>query len=415
MKMKKISMVLLFFCLIGLSLSCVSAADFVVNDTTTHKDISSWLNKNTTVKGNNLLFNVSKYELTNTLDINKSVNIKTVNPSKKSQIVFNKNKNMFNINANEITFSGLILNHNGKGNNVTQISVINSNGSFNSININNCSIILNNSYSVGVAIELWKGNIANSEIYGKGIFNFAVVSNKWIGNIYKSAISLSGKNSSGILVISKWSGNISNTKIWLGKSGALGIFTSNWIGNLYKTNISSNYSAGGILVNKWIGKLSEANINLKGKYSSGFYSNSSTKCIIFNSTIYAKKGTAVLVSKNIKLISTKIASFGGTNTILIIGPRLGIGNIKGYKNGDYFVYYFKVYNFGEYKSKTSLLKLSYSKYKKILKIKPLNSGDYSTIKVKVPVKYSKYKNSVELTYLDGSNKEITTMPLSFKF
>lgn len=96
---------LLIFGLVGAN----SAADLVVNNNTTHKNIDDWMKDNTTVKGDNLVFNVTNYELTDTINVSKSINVKS---NSKTQIIFNKNKNMFNItvnNADKINFSGLTL------------------------------------------------------------------------------------------------------------------------------------------------------------------------------------------------------------------------------------------------------------------------------------------------------------------
>ncbi|WP_054835056.1 hypothetical protein [Methanobrevibacter arboriphilus] len=108
---KLIIIMVAVFCL-SMLMGSVSAADLTINSNTSYEDIDYWMNDYTTVKGNNLIFNVSNYELSDTLLISKSINIKS---NKKTQINFNQNKNMFNITANEITFSGLVLNHNGKG------------------------------------------------------------------------------------------------------------------------------------------------------------------------------------------------------------------------------------------------------------------------------------------------------------
>ena len=67
----------------------VSAADLTINSDTSYEDIDYWMNDYTTVKGNNLIFNVSNYELSDTLLVSKSINIKS---NKKTQINFNQIK-----------------------------------------------------------------------------------------------------------------------------------------------------------------------------------------------------------------------------------------------------------------------------------------------------------------------------------
>lgn len=121
----------------------VSAGELIVNKNSTHKDIDTWMKNSSTVKGNNLIFNTTKYELTDTINVYKSVNIKS---NVKTQINFNKNKDMFNVTANGINFSGLTLKHNSAGTFFERLSLITSPNSSITINFKNMAFNLNNDY-----------------------------------------------------------------------------------------------------------------------------------------------------------------------------------------------------------------------------------------------------------------------------
>lgn len=64
-----------------------------------------------TVKGDNIIFNVSKYDLSDIISVSKPINIKN---NVKTQVTFSKNNNMFNISAGGVSFSGLTLRHIGR-------------------------------------------------------------------------------------------------------------------------------------------------------------------------------------------------------------------------------------------------------------------------------------------------------------
>ncbi|MBZ9570252.1 hypothetical protein KQY27_01655 [Methanobrevibacter sp. TMH8] len=386
----------------------VSAADLVVNKNTTHSDIDNWMKNNSTVKGNNLIFNTSKYDLTDTINVSKSVNIKS---NVKTQINFNKNKNMFNVSASGITFSGLTLNHNGKGNFNLAATVIFSNSSKSVINFKNMNFNLNNKYLIAIGIISWKGNVTNSVFKSNDVDNIMIAAVNWTGNVYKSTLSLFKFNSG--IGVGKWFGNFSNSKIFLGNRG-LGIIGANWTGNLLNSNITSNKVAVGVFINKLNGKISNVIINIKGLNSYGLTLNSSSKGSISKSTIFVKKGQAVLIPKSVKISKVKVRSSKSWEDIAIIGPRVYAQRYVLYTNSKSLLYKFRVYNYGESKSKVSYLTLKIGKYKKTVKIKALKPGKPAIVKIIILKSYEKSKKTVYTTYTNAAGVKTNSKPWIIK-
>lgn len=412
---KGIIAIVLFLFLISLSLPSVFASDLTVNSTTTDKDISDWMKSNATVKGDNLIFNTSKYNLNDSINVSKPINIKS---NVKTQVSFSKNKNMFNITASGVSFSGLTLSHSGSGSFETLNSIIFANGSSKTINIKDTTFILNGNYMVAVGITNGKGDITNCNIVGKGTYNHGLVAGNWTGKVYKSSFSMEKGFSSSIVVIGKLVANISYTKINLHDGyNSLGIFVGNWVGNLVNSNISSSGSyVYGVLTEKWTGKISGSKIYTNGYGAVGVYSNSSTKATIYKSTVSAKKGNAVIVSKYVKASSSTLVSAKGSPKVYVFGPYVEFYDVTNY--GTSRNYYFKITNYGESTSKTSYLIITAKGYKKVVKVKPIKAGKYIKIKVVLPKKYSssKYIKYAKIQYVDGYGKKVYSINnLKFKF
>lgn len=385
----------------------------VVNSSTTSSDIDSWMKNSSTVKGNNLIFNVSKYDLNDTINIYKSVNIKS---NVKTHINFNKDRVMFNITGSEISFSGLTLQHNGKGSYGLTLSAIFSNVSSTVVNIKDMNFILNNNYLGAVAIKNWKGDLINCIITGKYSYNYGVFSDNWVGNIYKSSFIMEKPNSLCVGPES-FAGNISYSKFTVKGKESFGLIVyKKWTGNFINSNISSSGNDFyGIFAEKWTGKISGSKIYNSGYRNIGVYSNSSTKGTIYKSTISAKYGYSVMVSKNVKVSSSTLVSAKGVPKIYVFGPRVDIYDIRSKTKSRN--YYFRITNYGESKSKTSYLIITAKGFKKTVKIKPIKSGKTLKIKVVLPKKYStsKYVKNAKIQYIDGYSKKVYSNSAKFKW
>ncbi|MCL2687843.1 MAG: hypothetical protein FWE58_04850, partial [Methanobrevibacter sp.] len=290
----------LFFILVCLLtvFNSVNAADFTVNKDTSLQNINSWIKDNSTLKGDNLIFNTSSYNLGDTLIITKSINIKS---DIKTQINYNGNREMFNIATEQVNFSGLILNHNGVGSSTKYVNCIYSGSPYKLINIDSTIINLNNDYAIAISISEWKGNLNNSIINGKGNYNFGIVSSRWDGSVFNSSISLNKKNSIGISIGITWKGNFENSKIHTKGVKSGGILSNYWIGNSINSFIINGASNSvGIYLEKWNGNIIKTNIHSNSANSKGFHAFYS-KGTIHGSNIQAKKGNAIIISKNVKV------------------------------------------------------------------------------------------------------------------
>ena len=448
---------------IGVFMEDITAADFVVNSTTNDNDIDDWMKSSSTIKGDSLVFNVTGYDLNDTITISKPINVKS---NVNTQITFNKDKNMFNITASEISFFGLTLEHNGKGSFDVRCSLIFGTDSAKILNINNVNFILNNDYLNAVSFNEWNGDISNSNVIGKGSYNLGFLSDNWIGNVYASSFDMKKEISAGIGVFTNWVGsifnckfdfqdsesfavfvykqwtgnfldsnvsslgissygilamnwlgNISNSQMSLNNNHSCGIASDYWIGNMQNTNISTKgLLTYGVWAEKWTGIVSSSNIYIEGYRSFGFYSNSSTYGLIINSVISAKNGIGIMISKNIKVQSTKAVSIRGQDNIYVFGPILQI--MAAYKKSKTSRnYYIKVHNYGEEASKTSYLTIKIGKYKKTVKFKAVKPGKYRIVKIVLGKKYSSKKHwkSAKVTYYKGNGKKTVTKALKFKF
>lgn len=406
---KLIIIMVAVFCL-SMLMDSVSAADLTINSNTSYEDIDYWMNDYTTVKGNNLIFNVSNYELSDTLLISKSINIKS---NKKTQINFNQNKNMFNITANEITFSGLVLNHNGKGVYKYPVSTIFAPVPTKTITMKDTSINLKKDYMSAISIGTGKINFINSNIKGNGIYNYGIISNNLAVNFQKSSITFNKNYCSGIMVLAILAGDFTNTKISM-QSISVGVSAPNWAGNFINSEITGKSESYGISAKKWNGKISGSKIIFSGANSNGFISDNS-KGSIYKSTIHAKKGIAASVSKNVKVSGSSVISKNGYPGVYYFGPRMI--PLKVSSSSKSRVYTFKIGNIGESKSKTSYLKISAGKFKKTIKVKGVNPGKVITVKITLPATYStfKYKKAANMIFYNSAGKKEVSKTLYFKF
>lgn len=248
----------------------------------------------------------------------------------------------------------------------------------------------------------------------KGSQSFGVcVYKNWIGNFVNSSINSLGIANSGIVVV-KWLGNVSNSKININNNNSMGILSDNWIGNMYNTNISTKgLLTYGLWAGKWTGTVSKSNIYVDGYRTVGIYSNSSTKATIINSVVSAKKGVAIMISKTVKVYSTKAISMKGKDSIYIFGPILEI--MGAYKYGKTSRnYYVKIKNYGENSSKTSYLTIKIGKYKKTVKFNGIKPNNEGIAKITLPKKYStkKYLKYAKLTYYLGVKLQTLSFPIN---
>jgi len=406
----KILIITTFILSLLMLIGSVSAADLTVNSNTSHKDITDWMNSGTTVSGNNLIFNVSSYELSDTLLVSKSINIKS---DKKTQINFKQNKNMFNISANQISFSGLVLNHNGKGVYGAPVSTILAPIPAKTITIRDTTINLRNDYSIAISMGSGKCNFINSQIIGNGMYNYGVVALDLNVNFQNSQIRFNKNFGSGILTYNKLTGDFTNTKISL-QSESLGISSPEWVGNFINSEITGNSDSWGIYVDKWNGKLSSSKIVFSGVRSYGVHSKNGLGTIS-KSTIHAKNGVAVYASKNVKASASSVISRKNFPGLYYIGPRVVPLRVSSTTRTN--TYTFRISNIGESKSKVSQLRISVGKFKKTAKVKEISKGNIITVKVKLPSKYAttKTKKTANIIFYNSAGKKEVSPSLVFRF
>ena len=413
--LKKFSFLILFIlitCTIFSLIGSVSAADYNVTSWTTQNDINNWMKSSSTVKGDSLVFIENKYDLSDTIVITKSINIKS---STNTQINFYQSKAMFNINSTGVTFSGLTLNHNANGKNKdSRISTMEFTGT-KTVNIANSNFNLNGNYLSATSFGNWVGNVHNCRINGNGVDNFGFTTENWNGNIYNSVFIMNKNNANAIGVLSVWTGSIVNTQIFLKGKQSIGIMASSWQGGLSNVTINADETDSfGIFVDKWRGTFSKSNIQANQYNSIGIHSFDSAGTIS-NCVVSAKGGYAILVSKNVKVISTQASSKKGIANVYFFGPKLKLGVVSKKLNSR--VYSINVHNIGELRSKSAKLTIFYGKNKKTFKVKAIKSGNFVTVKVVLPAKFAtkKYLKYVRLNYVDVFGKKIATKKSKFKF
>jgi len=376
-----IFLVFLFFAVI----SSVAAADYYVGNSTKHSDITNWM-KNDAKNGDNLVFTGSKYDLTDTIVVSKSINIKSEN---KTQINFKKENNMFNVIVSGVNFDGLSLNHNANGKE-SSLMVIYASGPFKKINIKNTDI-KTNGYSVSaVNIHKWYGNITNCTIDVGNKFSGAVNSDGWTGSIINSKI-IAGKGletqgpSVIICIRGKWNGDIVNSEI--SSNSSCTIYSFSWSGKITGSKIYSNADK----TQKWW---------LYGLFlpdSKGTITN----CIIKLNSKYA-----LGVSDEVKVSNCSLASDNKHINIYRLRPDLVIDSVK--KSGTAYKVSFS--NVGDTGSKPCTLVIKCgNKILKKVNVKSLEGvmeGPQKTIKLAIPAKYTnkKYTKTAIIDYYN-KNKE----------
>ncbi len=371
---KKMFLFLMLFACFFVLISSASAADYYVNNGTADKDINTWMKSKSTVKGNNLVFNVTKYELKDTLVINKAINVKS---DQKTKIVFSKkNKDMFNASTSGISFTGINIDFNSQGTKKYKPTAIAIVGSTKTVNMKDVNVNVNNKYAGAVGGDSWKGHITNC--------NF---------NVLKA-------NSVGIS-ISSWSGNLLNSKIITKAESSNGIIANKWLGDMVDSTVSS-YKKNSIAVYAytWRGNIKNSKITNSGstKYDPGFVAVKS-KGTIVNSTIKSSKSYAAMVSDSVKITKTSLTSGSKFAKVYRYRPELVFDNRISVSGS---TYRFNVTNDGYYASKACHLgvKLSNGKVLKIVKVKAIGAGKSIFVKVKIPSKYAntKYTKYAKIDY-----------------
>jgi len=343
-----------FFILISSS----SATDYYVNKDTTQKNIVDWM-KNDANNGDNLIFNISSYTLNDTLNITKSITIKSdVN----TKINFNKNKDMFELQTNGITFSGLNLNYNGQGTSNIMYGAIStldaSKKTTKQLLVKDTLITVNKKYTSGILLGTLEGSIINSSINIKGANSFGIFLTKWTGDLVNTTIRSSGKDSIGVYSAT-WNGKVNRSKIYNDGSNK-DIFTAGFIA-----------------------------VNSKGS--------------IINSEIKSKNSYAVMVSDNVKVSNSSLSSKKGLPKIYRYRPDLAIDNQIGISRNTYS---FKIHNIGHISSKACTFTLKVGKLTKKATVNALSPGKFTTVKITLPSKYvgKKYTKSMKVD-VNNVNKE----------
>ena len=311
----------------------------------------------------------------------------------------------------------MTLNHNGTGNSKQSVCSIFASEPRTTININNMNFNLNNKYSVAIVVFDWRGNVTNSVCKSSGNNNAMIFALNWTGNMHKTSMSMFSMSQSGLsfgIFVSNWVGNFSNNKISLSGKESAGIFAEKWTGNILNSNVTSTKEGLGVGSNKWIGKAKNLFINIKGLESYGFFANSASKGTLEKSKIYAQKGVAVIISKNIKVVNTIAKSSIYEYGINIAGPRISAIEYNSYISGKSIVYKIVVSNVGESKSKISSLTFGYGKYKKTVNVKALGAEKSTTVTVKIPKSYLKSTKKITTTFINGAGKKITSKPWTFR-
>ena len=346
---KKVIVFLTLISCFFILISTASATDYYVNQDTPQKNIVNWM-KNNANNGDNLIFNTTNYTLNDTLTISKSITIKSdVN----TKISFSKNNDMFNVQTNGITFSGLSLDYNGQGTSKIMYGAISALNASTKTNkdffVKDTIINVNKGYSSGILLGTIYGSIINSTINIKGANCFGIRLTKWTGDIINSTIKSTGKDS--ICVYSgTWSGTVNESKIY---------------------NNGSNNSAGFIAIN--------------------------SKGSIINSEIKSKNSYAVMVSDNVKLTNSSLSSKKGLPTVYRYRPDLTIYNKINLSKNTYSI---RIYNIGQISSKACTVVLKTSKISKKATVKALKPNGYTTIKIKLPSKYvgKKYSKNIQVDF-----------------
>ncbi len=346
--MKKFLIFFIFLSCFFVLISSVSAADYHVKSSTTHKNIADWIKKDAK-SGNDLVFDVSKYDLSDTLVINKAINIKSY---KYTQINFNKNKDMFKVTSNGVTFSGLILNFNGQGTSINNhVSAISASGGYKKIDIKYTKINVNKKYATGINIDKWYGSAAKTNLKVLGYNSYGIDSSSWIGNLLYSNVYSYGDDS-------------------------LSVYSQSWKGKIYGCKL---YNYG-----KWI-ESSPSSLILV--FSKGY---------VYNCIIKSSNGYPLMLSQEVKCVKCSVSAKKGYPKLYRYLPDLSIKNVKRVGTS----YYLTISNSGLGSSKSCYLALKIGSSIKKTVVSGVNPGSYITVKVTLPSKYisKKYTKTVKIDY-----------------
>jgi len=377
---KKILMILFFLVYLFLVLNSVSSADYYVNEDTSHENITNWM-KNRAKTGDSLIFNTSKYNLTNRLDISKSITIKSYKNTHIDFIQEDEVYRMFKITGKNVLISGLTLNHYGNGNMLyPEDGEFGTTISGSRVDLKNT--VINTNLIYGVSVSILKGNIVNCTINSKfqGIVVF-----KWKGNIINSRINAKQGITNRVVgsnnVVDYWYGDMVNSGIVSGKNG---MEVTLWRGNIINSTIRTNDSkSSGIII----------------KYGEGR---------IHGSKIISKNGHAIKISDSVRITNSSLSSRKGFSKTIRYLPDLKIHEAFMSRRTCHIT----VSNIGSSTSKPVKLGLRVGKILKIVPIKSIrpfipqehspNSLMKNTAKVKItlPKKYAseKYFKTVKVDY-----------------
>lgn len=360
-KTKKLIIFLMLVSCFFIVISSASAADLHVKDKTTHKDITNWMKNAKT--GNNLIFDGSSYNLTDTVKINKAINVKS---SKNTKINFNKNKPMFKITtSSKVTFSGLTLNYKGHGTNKSGIGIISSSQGVKKANFNKVNINSSGNYVAGIEILAWEGSVSKSKINVNGAWGIGISSTQWKGNLVNSYVSVKGACS--IAVYSTY---------WMGKVSGSKIYNKGPDGNPKPIGAMFVFAKGTI-----------------------------SKC-----KIETPNGWALRLDKNVKVTGCTLKSSKELPKIYRFVPDLCLSQYYFKKSGKTYsqynitrsgnTYSITVSNSGLATSKACYLGIKIGSYVKTVKVKALNPTESTIVKVTIPAKYisNKYVKTIKLDY-----------------
>jgi len=353
-KIKKLTLLLFFSLCIFSFINSTTAADYYVNNDTSHKDIANWM-KNNAKSGDKLIFNTSSYELNKTIIISKPISIVSY---KNTTINFRKQGHMFNVRSNS-SFRCLNLNHHDVSYPSNYVIYSNSR-SYIKVNLNNVNINILS----GSAIEMnrWVGKVNKCNIYsnGSGIFvNYGKV------DITNSEITTESHS----VFISIWSGSLVNSTI-VSKKDGFALYSDNWKGNIIRIIGSKMYSN-------------------KDSLGFGAVSLGSSKGTIKNSVIRSNSKYALKMTDNVKIIKSSISSKNNLKKIHMFKPDLAVDI---YPIEDYLYlpkksYEVSIHNLGYKSSKECYLSFKTMKISKKYYVKPLKPGTKTTIKINFNPKY----------------------------
>jgi len=358
-------------------ISSVSSANYYVNEGTSHKDITDWI-KNDAKAGDNLIFNTSSYNLTNPLNITKSINIKS---NKNTQINFYQEDYMYGmlfITAKNVSLSGLTLNHNGNGN-FQDYSGGEIGNTIQGTHVNIKNTVINTNLKWGVSILIEKGNIVNCTINSKSV---------------------------GIGVF-KWNGSLINSKIY---SKEVGISKNilyptrgdYWNGNMINSTIVSE--GKGVHLTIWKGKIINSTIRSNGLKSDGI-NIEYAKGSIQSSKIKSINGYAVKITDTVKITNSSLSSRKGLSKVYKYLPDLKVD--KAFISGR--IAYISISNIGYSTSKPCYVGIKIGKTLKKVPIKsinPLIPGNNQKNKINVEITLPKklVNNKLKTVKVDYYNK-----------